>query len=422
MNEEKLYDIIIIGAGASGLMAAAIAKSKNAACQIIVLEKNPFPAKKIYATGNGRCNFLNRTATPKDYFCRETPGYISKVIASVFTVMPPGRMEDEFRRMGIVAAEEEGRLYPRSMQAKSVAEALLQELQLQDVRIQCNSAVKTCYKEGEVFHLLCLDGKEYKSNKVIFTTGGKSGCQYGSEGDGYGLARNLGHQIIKPIPALTQLLTEESTDDLFGVRAQAGLCLWKETAGIRQLVAEDEGEVQFTKEGVSGICTFNISRFLELEEGSAYELQIDVFTEYTEAELGELFLERRANLSERKAGFMLYGLLPDKLSDAILRRAGIDAEGKVKEISRKVLRELAEICKTLSFTAIGTKSWKESQVTAGGVVLSEVHPKTLESKLVEGLYFGGEILDVDGPCGGYNLGWAFASGYVAGQAAAKKTV
>ena len=422
MSEEKLYDIIIIGAGASGLMAAAASKSKNAACSILVLEKNPFPAKKIYATGNGRCNFLNRNATPKNYFCRETPGYISNVIASVFTVMPPGRMEDEFRRMGIVAAEEEGRLYPRSMQAKSVAEALLQELQMHGVRIQCSGAVRTCYKAGEVFHIFCLDGTEYKSRKVILATGGKSGCQYGSEGDGYAFAKNFGHKIIKPIPALTQLLTEESTGNLFGVRAKAGLCLWKETAGIRQLVAEDEGEVQFTKEGVSGICTFNISRFFELEERSVYELQIDVFTEYTELELGDLFLERRTDLSERTAGFMLYGLLPDKLSDAILRRAGIDIQQKIKDINRKAFRELAEICKNFSFTAVGTKSWKDSQVTAGGVVLSEVHPKTLESKRVEGLYFAGEILDVDGPCGGYNLGWAFASGYVAGQAAAKKTV
>jgi predicted Rossmann fold flavoprotein len=422
MNEKVIYDIVIIGAGASGLMACIAAKSQNPACSVLVLEKNSLPAKKIYATGNGRCNYLNRTAVAGDYFSERETVFSSKLIDSVLSLMPPSCLEAEFQRMGIVgAAEEDGRLYPRSMQAKSVAEALCQELLARNAVLRCSSNVKACFKENNIFRVACQNGEEYQGRSVILTTGGKSGCQYGSEGEGYALAKSLGHPIVKPIPGLTQLLTAESTEELFGTRARAGLFLWKEKGGIRQLAARDEGEVQFTKEGISGICTFNISRFFQMEEGCRYQVELDLFTEYTEYELLKLFLERQLSLAQRMGGFILYGLVPDKLGDALLRRAGIDRGTTVKDIHSKALEKLAKTAKAFSFAVTGTKSWKDSQVTVGGVDLCEIKPETLESKLVEGLYFAGEIMDVDGPCGGYNLGWAFASGYVAGRCAAVKT-
>ena len=337
--------------------------------------------------------------------------------------MPSTRVLDEFKRIGIIAIEEEdGRLYPRSLQAKNVAEALCMELKVRKVPIICGDAVKSCFKENGYYNTICVSGKQYYSHKVIITTGGKAGCQYGSEGDGYKLAKNFGHQIVKPIPALTQLLTENSSEELFGVRAKASISLWKENKGVKCFLAKDSGEIQFTKEGLSGICTFNISRYIQFEEDTSYEVDIDLFEEYTECELEELFVCRAKQLIERDGRAILYGLLPDKLVDAVLARANINGDCKVENINKKSLEKLVEVSKAFSFNVIGTKSWKDAQVTAGGVVLCEIEPKTLESKIEEGLFFAGEILDVDGLCGGYNLGWAFASGYVAGMSAAQKQI
>lgn len=421
MNKEKVYDIVIIGAGASGLMAAVAAKSKCPCCDVLVLEKNLFPGKKIYATGNGRCNFLNRKAGPENYFSREKENGSFDFLQTVFTVAPVSLLEEEFKRMGILASlEEEGRLYPRSLQAKSIVEALLEELQSSDVSIETGAAVKSCRREKSCFAVVTEKGAEYHCRNVILAPGGKAGCQYGSEGDGYKLASAFTHRIVKPIPALTQIITQEQMENIYGVRVRASLQLWRTEGGKRLLVAADSGEVQFTKEGISGICTFNMSRFLELGEHISYEIIIDPFEEYGEEQLLALFRQRRQDLADRSAGSILRGLIPDKLCDEILKRADLSRLEKVSDVSDEKLYDLSRLCKAITFNAVKTKSWKDAQVTAGGVSLSEIKSETLESKLQDGLYFAGEILDIDGPCGGFNLGWAFASGYVAGSAAAEK--
>jgi predicted Rossmann fold flavoprotein len=421
MNKKELRDIIIIGAGAAGLMAAVAAKTNCSFCDVLVLEKNLFAGKKIYATGNGKSNFLNRDAKPTDYFSREKGETLLDLLQTVFAEVPVSLLEEEFKRMGIVAyLEEDGRLYPRSLQAKSVVEALLEELRSKNVSMVFGATVKSCCKEDDCFKLVTQDGKEYFSRNVILTTGGKAGCQYGSEGDGYKLATALTHRIVKPIPALTQIVTQENMENIFGVRVKSALYLWRTQGKEKTLVAKDAGEVQFTKEGISGICTFNISRFLELEEDVSYKIVVDPFQDYTEEQLAELFTQRRQNLADRAVGSILFGLVPNKLCDEILKRTDVSRFEKVENISNVKLQELAKNCKKITFTALKTKSWKDAQVTAGGVVLSEIKGDTLESKLKEGLFFAGEILDVDGPCGGFNLGWAFASGYVAGKSAAEK--
>lgn len=421
MDKKEMYDIIIIGAGAAGLMAAVAAKSRCPWCDVLVLEKNLFAGKKLYATGNGKCNFLNRKALPGDYFSREQEDGFFDFLQSVFAVAPVSFLEEEFKRMGIIALlEDEGRMYPRSLQAKSVARALLEDLQSKDVSIVFGAAVESCRKEEDFFQIITQANEAYRCRNVILTPGGKAGCQYGSEGDGYKLASAFTHKIIKPIPALTQILTEESMENIFGVRVKAALQLWRTEGKERTLAASDSGEVQFTKEGISGICTFNISRFLELGEHISYEIIIDFFEEYNEESLAALLRQRRNNLANRGIGSILYGLIPDKLCDELLKRTSLPECSKVKDISDVKLDELTQNCKALVFNAIKTKSWKDAQVTAGGVSLSEIKNGTLESKIQEGLFFAGEILDVDGPCGGFNLGWAFSSGYVAGASAAEK--
>lgn len=421
MNQKTMYDIIIIGAGAAGLMSAVAAKTSDAKCDVLLLEKNAFAGKKLYATGNGRCNFLNRYAKPADYFSRDSGRCFLDVVNSVFSMVPIERLEEVFNRMGIIAVqEEEGRLYPRSFQAKSIVDALCQELQSLKVPIVFDAVVKSCQKDTHGFTLKTQDGKVYQARNVILASGGKAGCQYGSEGEGYKLAEALGHKIVKPIPALTQLITQESTESISGVRVRADLSLYKEREGSETLVSKDAGEVQFTKEGISGICTFNISRFLELEENSSYKISIDPFYDYSEKQVGDLLFERHQNLKERTVGHILYGLIPDKLCDEILKRVGLFKLEKVKDIPTAKLRMLSKSCKSLTFTALRTKSWKDAQVTAGGISLCELKSTSLESILADGLFFAGEVLDIDGPCGGYNLSWAFASGYRAGILAAEK--
>ncbi|MDD4445147.1 MAG: aminoacetone oxidase family FAD-binding enzyme [Eubacteriales bacterium] len=422
MDQKQLdYDFAIIGAGASGLMAAAAASKHIQGSRILLLEKNPSVGKKLYATGNGRCNFLNRHAGAADYHSREGDGSAARWIASALNQMPPSALEKIFYAMGLPAiALEEGRLYPRSLQAESVVEALMLTIQTAGVQIRTNAAASGCQQIPQGFVVEDIHGKKNTVRCVLLATGGKAGLQYGSQGDGYRLAEALGHGIVKPIPALTQLLFESPDPTLFGVRAKVDVYLWRLRAGTAELAGRDGGEVQMTREGISGICTFNVSRFYEIQKDVEYRAQLDFFPEHTQEELLAILTERQHLLGARPAGTFLNGMLPVKLACGLLREAGAECDGHIRDISRDRLQRIAALCKSYERRVIGTKSWKDAQVTAGGVRLEEVDPVRLMSKRIPGLYFAGEILDVDGPCGGYNLTWAFASGWIAGTAAGER--
>ncbi|HCU07509.1 MAG TPA: aminoacetone oxidase family FAD-binding enzyme [Clostridiales bacterium] len=416
--ENLNYDLAIIGAGASGLMAAAAASKCIPGSRILLLEKNATAGKKLYATGNGRCNFLNQHASAPDFNSREGSGSAAWWIAPALNLASPFVLEKIFFEMGVPAiAQEEGRLYPRSLQAESVVEALLLSIETEGVQLRTDAAVASCQQTPQGFILEDVHGKRETARCVILATGGKAGMQYGSQGDGYRLASALGHRIVKPIPALTQLLLEDPDPTLFGVRVRGEIRLYRHRAGISELAARDRGEVQMTREGISGICTFNVSRFYEIQEGVDYTAQLDFFPESAPEELLTVLTERCQLLGQRPASTFLNGMLPVKLAQGLLREAGADPGGSIKEISVDILRRIAALCKSYERRVTGTKSWKDAQVTAGGVSLKEVDPLRLMSRRIPGFYFAGEILDVDGPCGGYNLTWAFASGWIAGTAA-----
>jgi predicted Rossmann fold flavoprotein len=412
------YDIAVVGAGAAGLMAAAAAAKSIPGERILLLEKNPAAGKKLYATGNGRCNFLNRSAVKESYFARECGGSAADWVGPALEKISPERLEKIFCALGIPAVEEaEGRLYPRSLQAESVAEALLLAVEAAGAELRVNETVTACRKTAGGFVLESGHRTSVSARCVILSTGGKAGLQYGSQGDGYKLAAALGHRIVKPIPALTQLLLDAPDPELFGVRVRARISLRRHCGGKRESVAVDTGEVQLTREGLSGICTFNISRFYEIAESTDYTAALDFFPESSPEQLLAILRERRCQLARRPGMTFLNGLLPLKLARAILKEAGVFEQGKTGDLSEESMRRIAAICKNYERKVKGTKSWKDAQVTAGGVSLEEVDPSRLLSRLVPGLYFAGEILDVDGPCGGYNLTWAFASGWIAGTAA-----
>jgi predicted Rossmann fold flavoprotein len=419
MENKAHYDIVIVGAGASGLMAAIRAAQFRKGTRIAVLEKNDEPAKKLYATGNGRCNYLNRNAAPGDYYCNEFPGSIPDAVESVMSREAVPALIQTFKGLGIEPREEaEGRMYPRSQQAKSVVTALVRGAVSLGAELVCNAAIESITR-AQNFTVAFAGGGYITADKLIIACGGKAGIQYGCTGDGYRYARGFGHQVIKPIPALTQLVCRENMQELHGVRAEGRISLLSVMDGAVSVEAEDRGEIQFTKEGLSGICTFNISRFYKLAEGVSYRAELDLMEEYSEEKLREMMLERRLKFLDGRAGDLLLGLLPEKLGCYLVRRAGLDPEAPMASLSITTAEKIAGLCRSLEFELSQTKGWKEAQVTAGGVALSELDPETLESQLVPGLYFAGEVVDVDGPCGGYNLSWAFGSGFIAGLNAAR---
>ena len=385
MNND--YNVLIIGAGASGLVCAQAAAARG--LRTAVLERNDIPAKKIYATGNGRCNFTNESAK---HF-QETLGIMSG-------------------RFGIEAVMEEGRAYPRSLEASSVAEAMVSAAKRAGAEIFCGAHVLSVQKNGQGFVVECEDGRAFSAPYLVLASGGKAGIQLGCYGEGYKFAKALGHSVIKPIPALDGLVCEEDLSALHGVRvrAKASLLAVREEPGCaaaEALLAEGFGEVQFTKDAVSGICVMDLSRCVRNEYGKRFALSLDLFPELPEAELAQLFMSRK-----QAFGCGVSWLIPGKLKEYLHTRMPAKAHGPAA---------MAAAAKDLRFSVKGTRGWKTAQTTCGGVPLSEVDGESFASVLVPGLYITGELLDYDGPCGGFNLDWAIHTGHAAGNSISTRT-
>mgnify|MGYP003318317932 CR=1 FL=1 len=409
--------IIVVGGGAAGMMAAYHAA--NIGNQVLLLEKNEKLGKKIYITGKGRCNVTN-AADMETLFGNINRN--AKFCYSALYGFDNNAVYSFMEENGCSLKIERGdRVFPVSDHASDVIKALSNALKKEKVEVMLNTTVKSLIiEENTVKGVLLSNQKKLLADKVILATGGKAGIQYGCTGDGFKLASSLGHNVIKPIPALTQLLANDDLSDLGGVRAKARISFISSREGAETILAEDSGEVQFNKDSLSGICTFNVSRFYQIKDGVKYIAELDLMEEYSEEEFAALLKFRQQNLVGAYAFDLLSCLIPEKLVFYILKKAEVDPMCIITEVKGRSLQRIIEITKSLRFAIVGTKSWKDAQVTAGGVDVSEVNAETLESTKSKCLFFAGEILDVDGPCGGYNLTWAFASGMIAGSAAAKK--
>lgn len=389
----KIFDVLVVGGGAAGLAAA----SKGGPTWVLA-EKNSELAKKIYATGSGRCNYMNSSASG-------LPGGFT-----------PQSLREELEAIGIYGKEEEeGRLYPRSGKAEDVALALIHSVRRSGAQVVTDFDACSVVRDGDIFTVKARDGRNICARKLILATGGKAGIQFGCEGTGLKMAASLGHKVLKPIPALTGLSCEEDLGPLAGVRVRGRLSFIKNRDGMSLPLACDSGEIQFTKNTVSGICTMNLSRFYRLEEGSSFFLMIDFFEELNADALMSLLSARCKAFPAENAGFILNTLVPAKLADFLLKGAGIDPKAKCGELKERQLLMLTASCKLTRLHVTGAGGWKDAQVTCGGIDLSEVDTQTMESRVVPGLYPVGEILDYDGPCGGYNLSWAFACGFTAAR-------
>jgi len=406
------WDVIIIGSGASGMIAAICAA--RAGCSVLILEHMNSSGKKILATGNGKCNYTNLNQDIS-FYRGECPDFVLPVL-NQFSEQDVIRF---FSEMGIFPKEKNGYLYPYSEQAASVLEAFLIELKEWNVSILYNVAIRDIKKNASDFQIETKI-ENYFSKTCILATGGKAAKKTGSDGSGYIYAKKLGHTMIEPVPALVQLIsTEVFFQQIAGIRIQAKVILYIQNVQV----ASDTGEVQLTDYGISGIPVFQVSRFASkafLEKKSS-KIKLDFLPQFSLDEVFSL-LKKRFLMKGRTALETGIGLFPAKLYPVLLEKASIKATLHSNSCKDGVIQKLAFVIKNFEFTVNNTKSFDSAQVTAGGISTKEIDNQTLESDRVEGLFFAGEIIDIDGACGGYNLQWAWSSGWLSGNSAAQRAL
>ena len=383
--------VAVLGGGASGIMAAITAARGGS--RVVLLEKNKRIGKKLLMTGNGRCNLTNINVKAEDYnsaFVRDAINRFSAKDTIYF-----------FKELGLFTFVEDGeRVYPLSNQAAAVLEVLLLELARRNVEIICDFDVSKIQKTANSFEITDKNGKKITADKIIAAFGGKAASKSGSDGSGYGILKELGHSVKAPEKALVQLKTDKS---IKGVRAYAKVMLNGKN---------EAGEVQFTGGGLSGIPVLNLSKYAK--EGDI--LTLDLLPDISEK---ELFSELKKRHNQNMETYLV-GILNKQLGQMLLKDCNIGKlsrnSGDLKDFE---IEKIAKKLKNWNFTVTGKMDWDNAQVTMGGIELSGINPKTMESKIVKGCYITGEILDIDARCGGFNLQWAWSSGFLAGKNAAK---
>lgn len=417
IRPDKIYDFAVVGAGASGLLAA-ITAARNGA-KPILLEHMEQAAKKLLATGNGKCNYTNKDQNPDFYYCAQ-PDFLQTVLTQ-FSYADTVRF---FEEIGIRPLQKNGTcIYPENEQAASVRYALLAETQRLRIPLICSIGIRNIRKVSkklrgksvQVFEIQTKEGSVYAVS-CLLATGGQAAKKTGSDGSGYLYAAQLGHTLIPPLPALTPLLVNYRDWKLpSGVRTACTASLFVD--GV--CAAQECGELQITDYGISGIVIFQFSRLAAraLANDRQVGVRLDFKPEMTRQELSEYLYKRLHSIYHlhKTVSACLKGFLPEKLIPVLVTRAGIKPDLQSVHCTNKQAGQLAYQFKNTMLTIIGMKNFDSAQVTAGGVPLEEIHAQTMESRLVRGLFFAGEIVDVDAKCGGYNLQWAWASGYVAAK-------
>lgn len=408
----KEYDVMIIGGGASGL-ASAISSARKGA-KTAIAERLPRVGKKLLVTGNGRCNFSNASLKRKNYH-----GTNSAFVGYVFSQFNGSQIVEFFDELGILSKEEEnGRIFPRCDQAGAVLDVLRYECNRLGVDELCSQEVVEIKKLQDSFTIKTHDGEDLHSKKIIITTGGKASPQLGSDGSGFALAQKLGHTIIEPYPSLVQIkLDDDFLKHLKGIRSDARVSLYVN----ENLIDTQEGEILFADYGISGIPILQLSRYVHHPElkDTSMKLHVDIFPETLFHDLKKMLVERFLKLSFKSVEEAMIGLINKRMIRPTLALAGIEKARRSSELNSADIEKLTQQLKDRRFVIKGTLSWRDAQVTAGGVATAEVDDRSLESKLVPGIYFAGEVLDIHGDSGGYNLAWAWASGYIAGLHAAE---
>ncbi len=401
----KHFGLIVIGGSAAGLSAAINAKRINGNLNVAVIEKLPRAGKKILATGNGRCNLTNLNALTHRYTSAD-------FAAKALNRYPPQKVIGFFESMGVLCrADSEGRVYPRNNMAACINDCLRFEIAKLGVELVCEKQITNIVKKGGRFIL----NNEFSADKIIIATGGKASPSQGSDGSGYSLAKTLGHSVTPLYPALVPVTVLQNVKPLKGIRA-SNVELTLENGGE---ICKTKGEILFTENGISGIAAMELAAPLEKTLSKVKSIpftKIDFLPEMAFDVLLD-YLKKIRNIN----GFncidnILSGVLPKALGIEICKVAILyKSERKIASLSDSELESIAQNTKRFVLSTVGTKGFANAQVTSGGIKTDEIDPETMQSKVCRGLYFAGEIIDVDGNCGGFNLQWAWASGLLAGE-------
>lgn len=402
--------VIVIGGGPAGLMAAA--KAGERGLETVLLEKNDRIGKKLLISGKGRCNITNDTDI--EGIIENIPGNGNFMYSALYTFSNTdliGLLNENGLETKV---ERGGRVFPVSDRAKDVVDTLVKYVNKNNIKVLLNSVVKDIrVSENKVQSVVLKDGREMKCDSIILATGGMSYPGTGSTGDGYKIARKLGHKIIELKPSLVPLIVQESW-----VKELQGLSLRNISIKIENkkgnIVYEDFGEMLFTHYGVSGPVILSGSRHILKYDYKDVKILLDLKPALSEEKLYDRLQRDFEKYSRKQFKNSLDELLPQKLIPVIISLSGIPPEKFVNQITREERRNLVKLLKRLEMTIDGSRPIDEAIVTAGGVCTNEINPSTMESKLVKGLFFAGEIIDVDAYTGGFNLTIAFSTGWLAG--------
>ncbi|MCH5269830.1 MAG: aminoacetone oxidase family FAD-binding enzyme [Lachnospiraceae bacterium] len=402
--------IAVIGGGAAGMMAAITAGGMGAA--VTLYESNDRVGKKLLSTGNGKCNFSNIDLQPAHYFSRD--------IQAAWAILQQFDNQaacNFFHEAGLMTKEKRGGLYPAAEQASVVLDILRLQLEKKSVEVRTESKVQKLRTLSDGSVEVVTGKSREKYDRVILACGSKAAPKTGSDGNGYVLAESMGHSLVSVVPALVQLKCGDTQlKSVAGVRAEAEVALVID----EKEAARERGELQLTDYGISGIVVFQLSRtaayaLLDKKHVMAY---INFLPEYSEEDYRKWTEDRKASLNDAKTVEEFFtGMLNKKLMLLFMKLAGLKPTDSYKKASKRSIDQVFAFCRRFPLAITGGNSFEHAQVCAGGVPLCEV-TADLESTKHKGIYFAGELLDVDGKCGGYNLQWAWASGYVAGKSAA----
>lgn len=405
------FDVIVIGAGPAGLLAAGRAAELGA--KVLVLEKMRAEGRKLLITGKGRCNITNSAAIG-EFITHVFPN--GRFLKNAFSQYFSEDILELLKRYNVdVTLERGGRYFPTSQKAKDILDALMKWMNELGVEIQCGFRVEKLLVENDLITGVRANGEIFFAPKVILATGGKSYPGTGSTGDGYELARQVGHKIEKPIPALVPVETKGSV-----AQTLQGLNLKNVNAVVwidNKKAGEAFGEMIFTHFGLSGPIILTLSRIMvkALQAGQKVEVTVDLKPALNEEKLDKR-LQRDLNEHGKKHLINIFrNWLPASMIPVFIEELELDGEKECHQVSGKERKQIRHMMKNMRFEVSHNRSFKEAIITAGGIITNEIRPKTMESKLVSGLHFAGEIIDLDAETGGYNLQIAYSTGWVAGN-------
>lgn len=410
----KKYDIIVIGGGPAGMMAAGRAGEKGG--RVLLLEKNRSLGVKLLITGHGRCNITNRIESAREM--AEKFGPNGKFLISALTRFGVKETIAFFESRGVLTkVEKNGRVITKSDRADDVLGALVAFMEKNRVEVRLGAEVKSVHESGgSVEKAVLATGEEVFAARFVITTGGKSYPATGSTGDGFEWAKALGHNVVRPAPSLTPvILRDDFVKELEGLSLRdVRVTAFKD----KKKFASGTGELVFTSRGMSGPLIINMSKAIRAELPGEVALKIDLLPEVDLAALDGKLMADFQGAPNALIKTCLDRFLPNKLVGVVLKVAGIDPEKKAGRVTKEERKALVRLVKEFEVSVAGLHGFEKAVITSGGVDLKEVDSRTMRSKLLENLYFAGEVLDLDGPTGGYNLQVCWSTGYLAGEAAA----